>query len=171
MTLRVRPATDADVEAMAEVWVLANRVRQSDAGLPPAETLDGARDQLAARLSGANGRTRALVSCDGAHVMGMCMGLQARENDGAGPADIPGLLHVSMLAVMPEAWGRRLGARMLTTLLDDARSAGYADAQLWTQQSNGRAIAIYTRLGFTRSGRTKQDERGESIAHWTRSLR
>lgn len=170
MTLRVRPATDADVDAMAEVWVLANRLRRSDAGLPPAETLDGARDQVAARLSRSNGRTRALVSCDGAHVMGMCMGVPAVEHDGAGPDLVPGLLHVCLLAVMPEAWGRRLGARMLTTLLDDARSGGYTDAQLWTQQSNGRAIAIYTRLGFTRSGRNKQDDHGESIAHWTRSL-
>ena len=35
--------------------------------------------------------------------------------------------------------------RMLTALLDGARHAGFIDAQLWTHESNARAIALYER--------------------------
>jgi ribosomal protein S18 acetylase RimI-like enzyme len=80
------------------------------------------------------------------------------------------LLHVSLVAVVPTAWGRRLASRMLTTLLDDARLAGYTAAQLWVHESNARAIAVYERLGFTRTSRTKLDIHGDIIAHWHRTL-
>lgn len=148
--------------------MLSENERRRDAGLAPTSTLDHAREVIVGRMSALGGR--GLVGCDGSHVMGMITGMPARENDGAGPSIVPGRLHVSLLAVMPEAWGRRLGSRLLTVLLDGARHAGFIDAQLWTHESNGRAIALYERMGFTRTGRTKIDESGELIAHWSRSL-
>jgi ribosomal protein S18 acetylase RimI-like enzyme len=168
MSLEVRRAGDTDLDPMAEVLVLSDNERRREAGLTPTSTLLQARDVVASRMSSLGGR--ALVGCDGSHVMGMIMGLPAREDDGAGVAFVPGLLHVCTLAVMPESWGRRLGARMLTVLLDGAQHAGFVHAQLWTHESNARAIALYERLGFERSGRTKRDEDGERIAHWSRSL-
>jgi ribosomal protein S18 acetylase RimI-like enzyme len=153
---------------MAEVLVLADHERRSEAGLPPKLSLSDARDQVIARTSSLG--TRALVTCSGSHVVGTIMGLQARENDGAGPADVPGLLHVSMLAVVPDSWGRRIGARMLTILLDGARSIGYRQVQLWSHTSNARANALCERLGFTRSARTQMDARGELLALWGRTL-
>lgn len=168
MSLRVRRAGEGDLEPMAEVLVLSENERRREAGLEPISTLEQARDVVAGRLTALGGR--GLVGCDGSHVMGMITGVPARQHDGAGPSIVPGRLHVSLLAVVPEAWGRRLGSRLLTVLLDGARQAGFIDAQLWTHESNERAIALYERLGFARSGRTKLDEHGELIAHWSRTL-
>lgn len=168
MSLRLRRAGESDLDPMAEVLVLSENERRRDAGLPPASTLEQAREIITERLTTLG--SRVLVACDGSHVMGMISGLPARENDGAGPSLVPGRLHVSLLAVVPEAWGRRLGSRLLTVLLDGARHAGFIDAQLWTHESNARAIALHERLGFTRTGRTKVDDHGELIAHWSRSL-
>lgn len=168
MSLRLRRAGEGDLDPMAEVLVLSENERRRDVGLPPVSTLEYAREVVAGRLTTLGGR--GLVACDGSHVMGMIMGLPARENDGAGPSLVPGRLHVSLLAVMPAAWGRRLGSRMMTVLLDGARHAGFIDAQLWTHESNGRAIALYERLGFARTGRMKIDDHDELIVHWSRSL-
>jgi ribosomal protein S18 acetylase RimI-like enzyme len=168
MSHAIRAASHADIDAMAEVWVLADGKRRADIGLPATATVEQARHLVIDRLS--RGGSIPVVARDGDQVVAMAIGLPARENDGAGPEVIPGLLHVSLVAVVPTAWGRRLAARVLTTLLDDARTAGYTAAQLWTHESNARAIAVYERLGFARTSRTKVDIHGEIIAHWHRTL-
>lgn len=170
MTTAVRSATAADLPAMAEVWVLANDRRRAEAGLPPVYPSPGSatRDLIAARM-GLPGSLGVVATADG-RVVGMATAVQALENDGAGPADIAGLLHVSMVAVEPQSWGRRSAVRLVTLLLDEARQSGFTTVQLWTQVSNVRAITLYSRLGFSRTGRTKVDGYGETIAHWTRSL-
>ncbi|HSI92402.1 MAG TPA: GNAT family N-acetyltransferase [Jiangellaceae bacterium] len=171
MTAAIRRATAADVAAMAEVWELANERRRAEAGLPTGHPGTGTattRDLITARM-GVPGSLGVVASVDG-KVVGMAMGVPALENDGAGPAAVPGLLHVSFVAVESRSWGRRRAVRMVTMLLDEVRQAGYTDAQLWTQVSNARAIALFSRLGFRRTGRTKVDDHGERITHWTRSL-
>ena len=166
--LAIRAASPTDVDAMAEVWVLADGKRRADIGLPAATTIEQARNLVVHRLSRPG--SLPVVARDGDQVVGMAIGVQAREHDGAGPGAIPGLLHVCLVAVVPTAWGRRLASRMLMTLLDDARLTGYTAAQLWTHESNARAISLYERLGFARSGRTKVDIHGELNAHWRRTL-
>jgi ribosomal protein S18 acetylase RimI-like enzyme len=168
MSHAIRAASHADVDAMAEVWALADGKRRADIGLPATVTVEQARHFVADRLGRAGNIP--IVARDGSQVVATAIGLPARENDGAGPEIIPGLLHVSLVAVVPTAWGRRLASRVLTTLLDDARLAGYTAAQLWAHESNARAIAVYERLGFTRTSRTKVDIHGEIIAHWQRTL-
>ena len=168
MSHAIRAASHADVDAMAEVWVLADGQRRADIGLPATATIEQARHLVIDRLGRAG--SIPVVARDGDQVVAMAIGLPARENDGAGSEVIPGLLHVSLVAVVPKAWGRRLAGRVLTTLLDDARTAGYTAAQLWTHESNVRAIAVYERLGFSRTSRTKVDIHGEIIAPWHRAL-
>jgi ribosomal protein S18 acetylase RimI-like enzyme len=153
---------------MAEVWVLADGKRRADIGLPATTSIEQARHLVVDRLSRAE--SFPVVARDGDQVVAMAIGVQARVNDGAGPDPIPGLLHVSLVAVVPTAWGRRLALRVLMTLLDDARLAGFTAAQAWTHESNARAIALYERLGFGRTGRTKIDLHGEAIAQWHRTL-
>jgi ribosomal protein S18 acetylase RimI-like enzyme len=168
MSHAIRAASHADADAMAEVWVLADGKRRADIGLPATVTVEQARHLVVDRLGRAG--SIPVVARDGSQVVAMAIGIPARENDGAGHEIIPGLLHVSLVAVVPTAWGRRLASRMLTTLLDDARLAGYTAAQLWVHESNARAIAVYERLGFTRTSRTKLDIHGDIIAHWHRTL-
>lgn len=168
MSHAIRAASHADVDAMAEVWALADGKRRTDIGLSATVTVEQARHLVVDRLGRAG--SIPVVARDGDQVVAMAIGLPAREHDGAGREIIPGLLHVTLVSVVPSAWGRRLAARVLTTLLDDARLAGYTAAQLWAHESNTRAIAVYERLGFTRTSRTKVDIRGEVIAQWHRAL-
>lgn len=168
MSHAIRAASAADVDSMAEVWVLADGKRRADIGLPATTTIEQARHLVVDRLSRAG--SLPVVARDGDQVIAMAIGVQAREDDGAGAEAIPGLLHVSLVAVVPTAWGRRLASRVLMTLLDDARLAGFTAAQLWTPESNARAIGLYERLGFVRTGRTKIDIHDEISSHWYRML-
>jgi ribosomal protein S18 acetylase RimI-like enzyme len=168
MSHAIRAASHADVDAMAEVWALADGKRRTDIGLSATVTVEQARHLVVDRLGRAG--SIPVVARDGDQVVAMAIGLPAREHDGAGRAVIPRLLHVTLVSVVPSAWGRRLAARVLTSLLDDARLAGYTAAQVWAHESNTRAIAVYERLGFTRTSRTKVDIRGEIIAQWHRTL-
>lgn len=52
------------------------------------------------------------------------------------------------LAVAPEARGRGVGARMITSLLHWGRSKGAQTAYLQVREANPQAQALYTRLGF-----------------------
>ena len=168
MSHAIRAASAADVDAMAEVWVLADGKRRADIGLPATTSIEQARHLVVDRLSRAG--SFPVVARAGDQVIAMAIGVPARVDDGAGSAPIPELLHVSLVAVVPTAWGRRLALKVLMTLLDDARLAGFTAAQAWTHESNARAIALYERLSFSRTGRMKVDIHGEVIAHWHRTL-
>jgi GNAT superfamily N-acetyltransferase len=75
-----------------------------------------------------------------------------------------------MVAVRPARWGQGLGAVVLERIRSEARERGFTSAQLWTHETNRRAQRLYERLGWTRSGRTKIDDRGEPIRHYVREL-
>jgi GNAT superfamily N-acetyltransferase len=100
----------------------------------------------------------------------MVLVLQALDQDGAGPDPLPGLVHVSMVAVHPDRWGQGLGALVLDVARREARKRGFTRAQLWTHETNRRAQRLYERLGWVASGRTKIDDHGEPIRHYVREL-
>jgi ribosomal protein S18 acetylase RimI-like enzyme len=110
-----------------------------------------------------------LVQDDGDPVA-MALVLQALAQDGASRDPLPGLAHVSMVAVHPDWWGQRLAAVVLDLALLTARTRGFTHAQLWTHETNQRAQRLYERLGWTASGRTVIDDRGERIRHYVREL-
>lgn len=51
--------------------------------------------------------------------------------------------------LVPEARGKGLGKRMLTTCMAFARSCGYKDMSLWTHESHKAACALYASHGWT----------------------
>ena len=53
-----------------------------------------------------------------------------------------------LFLLVPEARGRGLGARLLTTCMRFAQDAGYAGMQLWTHESHASACALYRRFGW-----------------------
>lgn len=53
-----------------------------------------------------------------------------------------------LFLLVPEARGRGLGRRLLTTCMDFARAAGFARMQLWTHESHRAACALYAELGW-----------------------
>jgi ribosomal protein S18 acetylase RimI-like enzyme len=160
--LTLRAGANADLPAMRELWWIAVRARRGGVEQASEEATDASRTLD-------DGSSFAIVAFSGETLVGMGLGLPARDNDGLGPP-IPGLCHISMIAVAPGWWGQGIGARIVADLLDAIRAHGFTRAQLWTQQSNSRARRLYERSGFRESGRQKQDDAGELILLYTRSL-
>jgi GNAT superfamily N-acetyltransferase len=61
-----------------------------------------------------------------------------------------GELEVRMLAVWPDAWGRRIGAEMMHFVIDNARGRGCVAIVLLVVEENAAAHRLYQRLGFQR---------------------
>src|SRR4051812_38892049 len=102
----------------------------------------------------------------GDQLVGMAVGFQGCEDDGAGPP-IPGLCHISMVFVRPDRWRQGAGRMLMRHLLLEGRMRQYSRFQLWTHADNQRAQRLYEALGFGRSGREKNDDLGERIVHYT----
>lgn len=98
-------------------------------------------------------------------LVGMALGMQARDQDGPGPP-LAGRCHISMVFVHPDRWGHGVGKVLMRQLLVDARDRGYAICQLWTHADNERAQRLYEGLGFRRTGREKDDDLGERTVHY-----
>jgi GNAT superfamily N-acetyltransferase len=148
------------------VWLAANQARLEALGIPPGPVAE-ADDLIAQRLAGG---AFGVVATDNDDVVAVALAMDAIEDDGKGTQPVPGLMHVSTIAVVPERWGQRLGQLVLANVLDGGRRRGYRRAQLWTHESNLGAQRLYERTGWTASGRTKIDDYGEAIRHYILDL-
>lgn len=134
----LRPATGADAEAIAQVWL-----RSFAAALPTvtrAHHDDEVRGYVAETLVP---RGQTWVAEDGRGVRAM-LALSAADRPDAGPA------WVDQLYVAPDAQGRGLG----TALLELAMRRRPEGLQLWTFQVNLPAQHFYDRHGFVAVERT-----------------
>ena len=61
---------------------------------------------------------------------------------------LPGELHISNVAVLPEFRRRGLARRLLETVLERADAEGASDATLEVRRSNRPALTLYEVLGF-----------------------
>jgi len=110
-----------------------------------------------------------VVAADAGAVVGMAVGVQGLEDDGAGPPSA-GLCFVTMVSVAPDRWGEGIGGRTVDALLAEARSGGYDRAELWTRADNRRARGLYEGRGFRLAGRESADADGERIVLYARRL-
>jgi ribosomal protein S18 acetylase RimI-like enzyme len=122
------------------------------------------------RLRLADAASFALLVEEDRDPVAMALVLQALAQDGASRDPLPGLAHVTMIAVRPDRWGHGLGALVLELAQLSALQRGFTRAQLWTHETNRRAQRLYERLGWAASGRTKIDDHGERIRHYVREL-
>lgn len=61
---------------------------------------------------------------------------------------LPGELHISNVAVLPDFRRRGLARRLLATVLERADAEGARDATLEVRRSNRPALTLYESLGF-----------------------
>lgn len=54
-----------------------------------------------------------------------------------------------LFLLTPDARGKGLGKRLLSTCIAYARAVGYTRMQLWTHESHRAACALYQAFGFT----------------------
>lgn len=64
-----------------------------------------------------------------------------------------GAMLLDVLAVVPEAQGRGLGARLVALCEAEARAAGLPAVTLYTNAAMAGALRLYPRLGYTETGR------------------
>lgn len=157
----VRRGGPDDLAPALEVWRAAEEARRGG----PASPEHGGR--VRAHIENP---TAFLFVADGADgIVGMAVGMQGLEDDGAGPP-IEGLCHIGAVFVAPDRWGEGLGRELVEAVFAEARSRGYDRVQLWTNAANRRAHRLYERHGFRRTGREGEDDHGETIAHYARGL-
>jgi GNAT superfamily N-acetyltransferase len=63
------------------------------------------------------------------------------------------------LYLLPEAWGKGLGRKLMVAAVEHLTAAGYSQATLWVLESNARARRFYAKAGWTEDGTVKQDDR------------
>ncbi|MET7396082.1 GNAT family N-acetyltransferase [Dactylosporangium sp. NPDC005572] len=167
-----RAARPADVMAVARLWTAANIARHAETGLPlgPVVGVGTAEAERQVRVRLVDGAGFALLVEEADELVAMAFLLQALAQDGASEDPLPGLAHVSMIAVHPDRWGQGLGTLVVEQAQHHARERGFTRGQLWTHASNQRAQRLYARLGWTASGRAKIDDHGERILHYVREL-
>jgi GNAT superfamily N-acetyltransferase len=158
----VRSGTEADHEPSVQVWKVADTARRGGSSAPP-EHEERVRSRFAVP------HTWLLVADDDGELVGITSGMPARADDGAGVV-IDGLCHLSLVFVLPAWWGRGVGGQLVDAALVEAPSRAYRRIQLWTHESNERAQRLYAGRGFTREGRTKDDDLGEQIGLWVRDV-
>lgn len=56
------------------------------------------------------------------------------------------------VALYRKFWGKGIGTRMMTAVLEQAKAAGYEQAELTVVADNHTAVALYEKLGFERCG-------------------
>lgn len=61
--------------------------------------------------------------------------------------------YVSLLAVRPELRGRGIARELVNACVENARESGMMCIQLRTPETNTRAMQLYARAGFVKTGR------------------
>ncbi len=86
-----------------------------------------------------------------------------RDRDGDSELE-PGLLHLSMLFVLPAHQRRGVGSALLEGIADAAWLPGYRRLQVWTRADNTDARGLYEACGLELSGR-EQDLDGPAVQY------
>ena len=110
-----------------------------------------------------------IVAFDGPEIVGMALGEPARTRDGAGDLE-PGLVHLSMLFVVPTHWRQGIGSALIEGLADAAWGQGYRNISVWTRVDNTPALSLYDACGLERTARLQDLPDGTSAAQFVAEL-
>jgi 8-oxo-dGTP pyrophosphatase MutT (NUDIX family)/GNAT superfamily N-acetyltransferase len=159
--IALKRVTPEDHEAFVALWIAATEKRRSNLGLPVGPSMGSAIERPGAFGVGV---------FDGNEMVSAAVAMPARSDDGRGMSNVPGVAHISSVATRPDRWGEGLAGHAVRAALSLVRRHGYAHVQLWTHRSNERALRLYDREGFVRSGRERVDDFGEQIVHLIRPV-
>jgi ribosomal protein S18 acetylase RimI-like enzyme len=154
----IRAGTAADAQAAASLVSLADIERR---GHSPVDA--NAPERAVRRLTDVS--TFFHVAESQGELIGIAAGMPGRLDGGAGEP-IPGLCHISMVAVRPGHWGHGLGKQVLRAVVAEAHRRGFERAQLFTQAVNARARALYEGHGFVLTGQGAVDEIGDETVRY-----
>ncbi|MBP2641878.1 MAG: ribosomal protein S18P-alanine acetyltransferase [Firmicutes bacterium] len=81
--------------------------------------------------------------------------------------------HVTNIAVLPSFWGLGIGGKLVTSLMDCARSNKVVSMTLEVRTTNERAKNLYLRMGFVPQGVRVgyySDTREDALIMWRENL-
>ena len=139
-----------DLDDAARIWAEATAARDGDPKIAPLEV---ARPLIEAALSG-SAESLLLIARAGhaAHASHAAhagaVGFAASAPVGAGHER---RAEVRYLGVRPDAWGGGVARQLLHAIAEQLRGLGFVEAELWVNQDNPRAIALYRRAGWRRA--------------------
>jgi GNAT superfamily N-acetyltransferase len=162
MSAVVRPATEADAEAIAHVHVATWQAAYT--GLLPADylaamsgTIEPRADRRRTTLATPSTTVLVVDAADsGGGVAGFVDVGPSRDSDAA-----PRTGELMAIYVHPRFWGQRIGAVLHDAGLAALAAAGNTTATLWVLDTNQRGRAFYERHGWSLDGNTKQAEIGD----------
>jgi GNAT superfamily N-acetyltransferase len=141
VTFRLRPATPADLPAIAELNVAAARAAYEHiAGREALAALEPAPGDWAPRLASASIATVAVAVEDGA-VVGFAFS---------------GRCELRSFFTHPRVWGAGAGRALLASAEEALRREGCRQATLWTEERNHRPLRVYEAAGWRRDGSVKE---------------
>ena len=154
----VRAATVKDAAHIATVhirsWQAAYRgllPQQYLDGLSVSERTDRWRDRLTATDWSKSG---VVVAVPGPDLLGFAGFCPTRDHD---QYDVR-VGEIKQIYLLPEAWGKGLGQRLMSTAVRRMAEAGYAQATLWALATNVRARRFYEKTGWVADGATKSED-------------
>lgn len=129
------------IDDAARIWAEATAARDGHAQVP---ALDVARPVIQGVLD-RSPRAFLLIAraTDGTTVGFAAIGPKPGSETAA---------QVSYLGVRPRLWGQRIGERLLLETCRRLTAAGYASVELSVYVDNGKAVALYQRLGWEAVG-------------------
>jgi len=143
MTVRTRPATEADYAVAGDICVAAYELTGqlgNDGGYAEELRDVAARARDAEVIVADDPDTGEVLGCVTLALAGQPLAELAR----------PGEAEFRMLAVAPSAQRRGVGSRLVRACLDWATSHGCTAVAIYTRDFNDVAIAMYERFGFER---------------------
>ena len=153
--IEVRPATEADVDAVTAVHLSSTRVAYE--GLFPPHMLSGAaekrREAWRSYLAGSSPPRWTLVVTEDDEIVGFAALGPSRDADVGENAG-----EVYAMYLEPRVWRRGIGRRLLAESERVLAQAGHREASLWVLEANDRGRAFYEAAGWTADGAQKRHE-------------
>ena len=150
--MRLRPATAADAEAIAEVHVRAWQT--AFRGVVPDERLDAMRvergdSRFREYLAPAASTGHRFVVAESARAVLGFVGFGTTRDEDADPARVA---EVRGLYVHPAHWRRGVGRRLLHAAVEELAADGFETATLWTLAESEASRAFYEAQGWRPDG-------------------
>jgi ribosomal protein S18 acetylase RimI-like enzyme len=154
----VRAATVRDAAELAAIhvrsWQAAYRGLLPQDYLDELDVSDGTERWRRTLRATDWSRSGVMVAEPGPELLGFARFGPTRDGDD--DADETG--QIRAIYVIPEAWGKGFGKRLMSMALARLMSAGYSEATLWVLPSNTRARRFYEAGGWVHDGTTKCDD-------------
>jgi GNAT superfamily N-acetyltransferase len=150
----IRPAFPSDLEDVGRVHALSRNAAYVD--LVPAEALARVTprtqtDVWRHRTAEGTGRSALLVAEIGDAVQGFTFATASAD---------PATAELAALHVLPDQHGTGAGQALHDAMLEEVRSWGCTDLELWVLRGNQRAQSFYRRNGWVHDGTTASHDVG-----------